>query len=231
MRVCNNSSEVMVYGFENCDYLAIQDILRAHKVHVYDYTCGNFLIKSVTAIGTYLHQIKYPRTSDPIKDESRQCKMGITNIVLENYKRIKTGTPIIPILLCIGIDGHPLNAEIFVFSKKYTCREARRVFKHCKMIEDEDLREVANKTFKCVAIKKVKVIQSCEERSNPPWILKEIAFPWDSEQWGKCWQKKQTLKASQNGIPLKKLFFWEKKLKEEKSTFDAEINISLPSKL
>src|SRR5690349_10916639 len=109
-KVCNNSQEVMVYGFGKFKYLYIAKHLEKlstkyatssnmffQKVHRYE--VGKPYEKNSTLKGD-ISKVEYEDSSH-FSNIPRICKSGLVNMVMENYKREQRGEEIIPILFCI----------------------------------------------------------------------------------------------------------------------------------
>jgi len=128
---------------------------------------------------------RIPYTDSPLPLAS--CKAGMVNIVFENYKRSKEGLTLIPILFCIDIDDnrypHDIKSIIHkkLSTKCFTHSELRRAYKLCCELEDEELKEIAQKTFKFV---KVKII-------DRNYGLESIPAPWENRNWAVTWAKRK----------------------------------------
>jgi hypothetical protein len=94
-------------------------------------------------------------------DLANQFKAGITDLVLENYKRKQIGLDIIPLIFCYDIEGNQfqVNPETITsrnesFKKLYTNMELRRCYKICceKDPELKIMTDIAKETIKFVKL-------------------------------------------------------------------------------
>jgi hypothetical protein len=97
----------------------------------------------------------------------RTCKAGITNLLLENYKRVKEGKEIIPALFCMDIVDNEFSpttksvtAKDVAQNNLVTHSELRRCYKLCRELENSEhvelreMAEIARQMFKFVKIVK-----------------------------------------------------------------------------
>ncbi len=114
-KILKGGNQIMVYGFNHCQYMEVCAVVESPKTklpikRVFDYYLGKFVgvsEENVTTLeGRKMNRLVYEDTSMnyPL---ARQCKTGIVNLVLENYKRKKEGLPLIPLIFCVDIDGNP----------------------------------------------------------------------------------------------------------------------------
>lgn len=138
-----------VYGFRSCFYGGIKDALdKKKKIRTIDYKCGYSFNKYEKCIREVIDNNRY------IKSE---CKSGIVNMVLENYKREKEAKlfnkkfePII-LLFSVSREDWDINLAKLVAerndnSEGITVSELRRCYKLCIELEtnpNPELREIA----------------------------------------------------------------------------------------
>lgn len=203
----------MVYGFGNCLYLKITALLPTFTQikKVFDWRIGQEYIVDeellVTCEGNELPRVSVDYEQRAI---SRACKAGLTNLVFENYRRQKMGLPIIPILFCIDVDGnkHPISSASITSKEKtlneiVTHSELRRAYKLCHTFENEEIRRVAQESFKFV---KVKV--HAKSGKGAEYALEEAAAPWKSSDWEGKWAKRK----KHGGSSKSNDFPWRKEL-------------------
>lgn len=234
-KICNNSTQALVYGFRYCKYKSIKDTLieqssklatdlNSFFLKIFDYQIGNPLRSDYNIEGLEIDKIDFDRPSNRIP---RTCKSALVDIVFENYKRKKTGKEIIPVLFCIDVSGNiapfSVTAETLAsknshFNDLCTFKELRRAYKLCKEFDDEEIRAVAEETFKFV---KVNVKDDEEGWSNfekgnvDDCVLEQIKAPWDDPKWMSAWTKRQETVESSS----RKTLSWRAQLARLKSKF------------
>jgi hypothetical protein len=230
--ICKNSDQVMVYGYGHCKYVEVAAALKSSHSpikKVFDVNIGkntSDLGARITADShTLIDQVditpimglEYPGVH---KQCARECKAALTNLVFENYKRKQQGLPIIPVLFCIDIDGNPFPISVENMTSKQaalnsliTHAEVRRAYKLCCKIEDEQLRKVAQETFKFVKVKK-----GGKPNQGVEHFLEEMDAPWTNRTWDGNWEARKQLSQ-----PAVKVYPWRtgllasiKKLSQEK---------------
>lgn len=182
IQVCGEADQVMVYGWNHCKYKEVRDAISEMAClehfpikRIFDYTMGNpFKEACRTLEGRDLNNLVFEGTevyTTPIDVElpidlvakvvPRTCKTAITNLVLENYKRILEGETPIPLLFCVDIDGNPqpftidkMTSKDLHFNTQITYKELRRAYKLCTY-GDSRIRLAAEKTFKFVRLRKI----------------------------------------------------------------------------
>ncbi len=176
--ICREKSSVMVYGFSHCYYDEIYRLFEEKGVKVYDWNFGANGIYRIQKTRAFLFQKKIKYILNGFEsDTKRACKTGLVNIIFENYRRFQEGEKkITPIVFCIDKESNPYKIDILSKDPSkntlITYSELRRAYKLCNDPQiDPEIRNIAQKTFRFVKIKK------------PPSDLselEEIAAPWDS---------------------------------------------------
>src|SRR5437763_1694118 len=122
-KVCGKSEEVMVYGWKHCGYSQLSTRLEQPDSpikRVFDWSLGSMDTaiktpdKATTLEGRKIEQVPVPdmkkfASRRKENDCARFCKLGLTNIVLENYKRLKENKALIPILFVFDRDNNPFS--------------------------------------------------------------------------------------------------------------------------
>lgn len=222
--ICNGSEEAMIYGFGHCGYgplcIKLNEIKSLKKI--LDCTVGNHLHEFKTLEGRKIEQIEIPL---PNKDESqeyvsyckRMCKAGITNLILENYKRYNKGLSLIPIIFSIDSDEFTADPRYITtrqipFNQYLTNQELRRAFKLCFDVDDENLRLIAKKTFKFIKLVSLKEGHYKFENTTPIW---------ERKAWESSWKER---KDTSKQFKKNDKFDWRKQLITRKNIFDAMLN-------
>jgi hypothetical protein len=193
--ICGNSKQVMVYGWSHCKYEKIADLLKTSPNSPMKKVFDSYLgLKSSaeerkTCEGTVIEQLKVP-----LNGMLRPCKAALTNLVLENYKRMKEAKPLIPLIFCYDIEGnrYPSNEETITsrdpkINKLVTHSELRRCYKLCKDVGDSTIEAVAQQTIIFVKVCKGTNGETTFQKIEPFWLKKD----WDS-----VWKKRQSSKIS-----------------------------------
>lgn len=223
--IVGDSKCVTVYGFGSCKYLQLTADLATDEhdtiLKVYDCACGNIALrgdereKIRKLDGTCFEQVEIELGAaaagaaggggcdeDPLRDTRRVCKAGLTNIVIENAKRVLENKtlpdgkklPMIPVLFAINITDNPFPApsvELLATKKEdlnglITHSELRRAYK-LTLHSDPAVREAAIRTFRFIELEKLhdKAIMSeiswnkeCEGKEYFFYDVKEIEAPW-----------------------------------------------------
>ena len=132
------------------------------------------------------------------------CKAGITNIVLENYKRDFEELPLIPVIFCIDSETLPFDSKRIASKDKelnclFTHQEIRRACKLCCEVENECLKEIALKTFKFTKLVKVKDETYKLELIKPFWQT--------NSDWQDDWKERRNISSTK-----KESATWKKEL-------------------
>lgn len=187
-----NSPQIMIYGFAHCFYNDATIGLRHSPGKIQK--VFNYMVGSNSEIFIFKTLEGRPIEKIPTLGFFGQCKNGITNLVLENYKRAIEGKPLIPILFFVDCDNNafPLNERSFTSKKPkanqvITHKELRRVYKLCIELENHpaaemrELAQIAKATFKFVKISKI----------QNKAVVTEIAAFWQNEKLASAWQKRK----------------------------------------
>jgi hypothetical protein len=81
-KICGNVDQVMIYGFNHCLYLEFAEACERIFKKVFKYNGEEEERKTVE--GDLIERISYSRE---IHQMTRECKMGLVNLIFENYKR------------------------------------------------------------------------------------------------------------------------------------------------
>lgn len=201
--ICKGSEQVMVYGWRHCKYLDVIRILREMSSKegspvkkVFDWNAGSTTLigdDPRTLEGRKINLIAYQRSSETPQITSRPCKTGMTDLVLENVKRLREKRAPIPLIFCQDIDGNPhefvptdMISKNANFNNAYTHKELRRAYKLCTH-ENEEIRKAALQTFKFVRLKNV---------SNETYALQPIDAPWETPYFSEFWKVRKGLSTS-----------------------------------
>lgn len=215
--LCGESKQAMVYGFERCAYQDVADVLgKFYLEKVFNWFVGDptkAVIIRTTIEGRVIEQLPikpYPPSELPAP--SQRHKAGLSNIVLENYKRAKVGLPLIPIIFCVDIDSNsrPIDIEILASNQtRYTFKELRRAYKLICEFDNPELRRIALATFKFVKLTK--------ER-EASYKLDLVPAPWANVRWKELWAKRKA-KAKPPKAPAGE-YNWRKNLASSIRKFD-----------
>lgn len=215
INLCGPSKQAMVYGFTHCGYGAICKKLSdpgSCVERLFDCGLGNFDTHFKTLEGRVIEQIKFEISQDDTPEENvkicnRMCKSGITNLVLENYKRKCEGLPLIPVIFCIDSDAAPMDSTRMAsrqpeLNQLLTHHELRRAYKLCCEVNDPTIAAIAQETFKFAKL--------CSQPEEGLYSLRQIEPCWerDGEKWQKAWGERMATKKPL----LKKKISWKKEL-------------------
>lgn len=215
--ICKGSDQVMVYGWQHCGYrdvfdaiyFASQDEMRGSPIkQVYCARLGNPTNKEKTLEGRDLCVLSYAPTKNRRQETGRRCKTALTNLVIENAKRLKAGLPVIPLLFCIDIveNQRPLRKENICSKEKFfndqiTHKELRRAYK-LSTHENPLIRRAAEETFRFVKVAKNEEI----------FFLERARAPWTSPKFRELWDARKKLSQSK---PKPDKYDWRKQVEKE----------------
>ena len=230
--ICQGSDQAMVYGWKHCGYTLVESAIQDNSDNVshnsikktYDFNAGDPLdhgsVLVTTAEGRKINLIDYDA---PEYNVNRMCKTGITNVVLENYKRQKEGLSLIPVLFVIDITGnpHPYSSQMLCskepkINAQVTHKELRRAFKLCTH-PNPKIRRIALETFKFIKI-------DIKENGTP--IPEQIPAPWGtsvespekvSSTFVSYWQARHRVSRSK---PKPEKYDWSKQLEKHIARYD-----------
>jgi hypothetical protein len=195
-KVLGNANDVVVYGFKSAHYVTLGDRLKypdAKLAKVFDYSIGDL---EVAGPEEPQERMVY-HTEDTEEDRinwAYEAKAGLTNLVLENYKREKEGRALMPLLFCIGSNTAkslqtitPKSLAEKTWDFVITLKELRRTHKLCKYFEESDdsemrkLADVAKRTLKLVTVDKTPCGQ---------YTLNLVEPVWNDSSWDAEWTKR-----------------------------------------
>lgn len=196
--IVGNVNQVMVYGWGYCSYKAVFSACINHPDSffkmVYDDGLGSS-DESKTLEGHKIEKLPIFPSGNLI---SRTCKTGITNLLLENYKRNKENRYIIPVIFCIDCDENEypstaktISSKEFYLNKLHTHSELRRTYKMQRELinsPDKELREmgqIANHMFKFV-----KVINQADNGI----VFQEVPALWTSPDIDQALQQRAAMR-------------------------------------
>lgn len=178
--ICQWSKQVVVYGPHHCGYSKIAHAINMDSSSIvkksFTWSIADPLVTDDWSLKTFegrkMHQLAFePGYTETI---GRLCKTGLTDVVLENYKREKEDLPLIPVLFCIDITDNPrpflpaaILSKVDGLNGQITHKEIRRAFKLCTH-PNADIRRIALQTFKFVKL----------NVGEGPSSLKQIPAPW-----------------------------------------------------
>lgn len=212
--ICGESQQAMVYGFARCRYVDVAMILQNAEESpikkVFDCALGGIdtdgrptaEIEFLTTIeGRVITQIPFLPLDRHPQLISRPSKSGMTNLVFENYKRVKEGLPIIPCIFCIDIDDNSIpfsvenvtNNDNPAGDQSIALKELRRGYKLIHEFDNETINSVAKETFKFVKLAKV---------SEDSYRLELVKAPWDYEEWDALWRARKAKPKSLERLEL-----------------------------
>jgi hypothetical protein len=200
--IIGDSKQVMVYGWNHCHYIAITSALEFSKESFLE-KVFNFQVGDECALNTEtLEGREIEKLTVHIKPEKRThriSKNGITNLLLENYKRIKKCEKIIPLVFCLDADGniYDINSDTLTSKHAYlnnliTNSELRRCYKLHRELQDspnEEFQELAK--IAKVMLKFVKVTRDGEKA-----ILQQLPAIWDLPNISQAMKKRVEEKAT-----------------------------------
>jgi hypothetical protein len=130
----------------------------------------------------------------------------MTNLVLENVKRLRMKETPIPLIFCHDIDDNPkpfkptdMISKDPKLNAQYSHKELRRAYKLCTH-ENEEIRNAALATFKFVRLKNI---------GKETYALERIAAPWDAPLFSLSWEARKSISSSQ---PKSEHVNWRKQL-------------------
>lgn len=206
------SKEALVYGFSHCGYQFVGDILKKEiegfsQSHNYDIGYPTLATK---IDGRSIDKISITSTDKDSSSTvlSRVCKSAIVNLVLENYKREKSGDKPIHLIFCIDDNqNNVFELEKVALDNAIANTELRRCYKLCNDFDHAGIRDVACRTIKFV---KVNFGEGDEISSLEP----QVPF-WEHRDWKTHWAKRLTRNEGQLNVSSQGSIFksdWRKEL-------------------
>lgn len=187
--VIGDSKQAMVYGWADCHYKKVAKALEKSPEScvkkVFDYHLGDSSApkNEKTLEGREIEKLKV--YIKPGKEMHRLCKTGVTNLLLENYKRSKEGKDIIPVIFCLDADDNQNVSSSETISSKdpkineyvtnSELRRCKKLYDELNKSPDEELREMAEIAKQM--LKFVKVVRSGENGDKA--ALQPIPGLWD----------------------------------------------------
>jgi hypothetical protein len=223
--------EVMVYGFQHAYYIEVKEAISMEGSpiqQVYDWNLGDPKSAKISQTsGRPLEKVRFNRNYKAIH---RMSKSGITNLILENYKRRKEGLEIIPLIFCIGSttpkaekynpkhgDNPPSPENIANRSSVVSYSELRRAYRLCKELEKSEepsLREIAK-----VAQDTIKLVTVEKPEDSKNYRLTQVPHIWEDPRWKTEWEKRKMNPAFHKKVALK-TFKWRQELLFRAHMFD-----------
>lgn len=215
--------QIVIYGWEHCLYSFVNAALSKIFKKVFDYRVTDK--NRITLEGHHVEAIAYSPSISPLK---RKCKMGLVNVVFENYKRSLNQMPLIPILFVVDIDENPFPMSSSSLTSrnnnKMTSSELRRAYKLCKELKTGQLKKISKIAEK--SIKFVKLSLNQEDKCE----LVELRPLWEADDWGACWQSRKNTVKSDEKLALnkydEKTISWKDELSKAVEKYDNMINLS-----
>jgi hypothetical protein len=145
---------------------------------------------------TTIPQIKYKQTSHQEKRIARQCKAGITNIILHNTLQAAQKKAIVPTIFCVkgscvkkedDEDAYEITSESLlsrehVFNYKITIKEVRRAGKLCfDPTIDVRVRQIAQKSIIFIQVTEHLDHDPDTNTDHYTYTLTKIDPPWGTE--------------------------------------------------
>jgi len=221
-KICTNSDQVMVYGPRYCQYFEVQAVLENEKdtfKNVFAWTIADPYSRDTTAEGRILNTISYEPSTDETQQFSRPCKTAIVDLVLENYKRIEEGLPVIPLLFCMEIEGDKrLITMEDIASRDYsgtmTVKELRRAYKLFAH-ENPKIRKAAAETFRFARLK---------YKGDETYAFEPISAPWADAAKAKTLMDAR--KKSSKSKPKKPNVNWKAQLDAQIKEYESQKKVS-----
>lgn len=204
-QIVDNSDEITVFGLRSCLYMKLIDELR-HNDFIVNFHSSH-------------------RSFDLIDFDDDGCikrefKAIITSLIFENYKRIKEGKKLIPLIFCVELEKETnanyrsiltsLNIEKVASSRVgYTDSELRRCY---KIFNIDELKIIAQNTFKFV-----KLVEYSDKRYS---VIQVPSF-WENQIWERRWNERHL---SANQANVNKNYPWRKTLNSEISKYNSKHN-------
>lgn len=188
LSISDGIPEIAIYGYGDCYYKEVIEsypqtgsscfpTLRSDRRKCYDW--------NALSNGGEIQNIQQGKMG--IRQD---CKAGLTNLVFENYLRIKKGVPIIPLLFIIQKNNEFISSPEEIASEEenikiFTHSEIRRAYKLCYEYPNQEIRAAAQKTIRFVKVKKIKTLFASKLKGE------RIRAPWEHENWEKGWQRRK----------------------------------------
>ncbi|MBA3662333.1 MAG: hypothetical protein H0W64_11420 [Gammaproteobacteria bacterium] len=198
-KLIGDSHEVVVFGLRDFRYYGVMDALNEFKIKTYSWERVNFPVIKSDEI-KYLDK-KYKDLLTVRINGARECKSIITSLIIENYKRMKEGSDLIPFIFCIGLkdQNQTLTLDIKKVALSHTARNidelndsqfssvTEKELRRCYKIYAEgtpDVKALIEKTFKFVMIQEDSQVEDLFD-------IEQIPPFWEDPCWEKYWQQRQ----------------------------------------
>lgn len=227
---------VMVYGYEYAHYYDVFEDISHNKKKLRE-------VEPITwsSVASVKEGLRFAESSKPFVNISRTCKTGLTNIFLDNYKKVKQGENPTLILFCVGTnmptgdlrgkkspplpEPETLADRNSPYYSKITQKELRRMYKICcdisEKTSDPELRLLAE-----VAKKSVKFVTVDYDETLDQFVMHEVPPTWDDPRWGKVWAKRMDSRPSTREVKAA-TDKWENQLLEAVHRFNAAKKIGI----
>lgn len=222
--ICSDSKEVMVFGWHFCRYEDIANSLSGainSPVHrAFNWQIGGVEDwETVTVEGRNIDKIISGRSEE--EGSIRNCKAALTNIVLENYKRMQEGLPLIRVIFSVA-NNSPLSFSPEMIASKasganacHTHAELRRAYKLCCEMKNTQLMEAAKQTFVFVMLKN-------ESPDSEVTLLEKVTPFWEQPEWSAAWQERKNAVAEMDQLDKSevKKNYWVTQLEAKVAAYD-----------
>lgn len=216
---CAPHRQAMIYGTKTCHYLEIGGWLEnqqalGHFRDVFDCYLGQEECDKEEDCISLQHKTSDNRIIRKIRHGTGflsrwECKAGLVNIVIENFKRKKDCVPIIPVVFVVEKDDSKLDINSILdrgllFSKGFTNSEIRRAYKLCfDSSLTQEIRTIAKETFIFISL-----------FTNEPTNAVKFNFrirpaPWESLEWKNGMENRVKTKSIESNP---KLYPWREEL-------------------
>ena len=194
-QVVGKSNQVVVYGFEHCEYEAVGAFLKraVEDSIIYEESypiqkCLNYHSLTTLEGRDFAYAIPSGEKNATTTHQAcrRSCKGFLPNLVIENCTRRSEKLEPISLIFCIDVDGNPYpTTPASMLSKDdklnplVTHSELRRAYKLCHDPKlDPEVRSVAQNTFKFVKVAAGKGGLHKLELTDAPWKSKDWEAAW-----------------------------------------------------
>lgn len=215
--ICGKAEQAMIYGWHHCKYTELFAVLQQEQStlkKVFNWTIaltqlhGENLIHE-TLEGRKIKQFEY--NEDSLNGE---YKVGITNLIWENYLRHIEGKSLIPLIFCIDIDKNPYPTTLVNIASKEeelneysTHSELRRCYKFCcELDENPDLKKISDIARVCIKFVK---LRGEEAGQGSIYHLEEISPFWQNPEWNQKWKERKVNREVSSSKP----HYWKEQLK------------------
>lgn len=212
---CAPYQQAMIYGRAACGYMEISGWLEDQKIQghfrdVFDCFLGEAERDKEEDYASLQHKTSDKRVIRKINHEGSflstcECKAGLVNMVIENFKRKQDGIPIIPIIFVVEKDDLKLDVISIVdkglpYSKCFINSEIRRAYKLCfDSNMAEEIRVIAKETFLFISLTTNTVTDSVQ------FTFTTCLAPWESFEWEARWKNRlKSIHSSHKSYPWRK---------------------------